>query len=348
MLDPSRLQAAMRLERKYSLKRHNTFGVDAVASGFVQVRTHEDLRAALELGKASYPGMLILGGGSNILFVQDFAGLVIQMDLRGIRILQEGEESVEVEVAAGESWQDIVAFCVQRNWGGIENLALIPGTVGGAPVQNVGAYGAEFRDVLVRIHGICVETGQSAILGREDCSLGYRTSIFKESLRGKFVMTSVVLELRKHPQPNTSYDTLARELAQIKREGITIQDVAEAVSRLRRRRLPDPSQIGSAGSFFKNPEVPAAVFHGLKERFFSMPGYPARPGGFRVPAGWLIEQCGWKGKRVGEAGVYEQHALVLVNHGRATGKDILSLAQDIQESVRERFGIRLEPEVQIV
>ena len=338
----------MRLERNYSLRRHNTFGIDAVASAFVQVRTLEELRAALKQGEAFYPEILILGGGSNILFVQDFAGLVVQIELRGTRLLQEGEATVQVEIAAGESWHEFVADCVQRDWGGVENLALIPGTVGGAPVQNVGAYGAELGDVLVRVHGIHPETGESAIFRREDCRLGYRTSIFKEALRGRFVITSVVLELRKHSLPNTSYEALARELAPVRREDIRIQDVAEAVSNLRRRRLPEPARIGNAGSFFKNPEVPATVFHGLKERFLSIPGYPARSGGFRVPGGWLIEQCGWKGRRVGDAGVYEQHALILVNHGRATGKDILSLAQEIQESVFARFGIRLEPEVQIV
>ncbi|MEW6442454.1 MAG: UDP-N-acetylmuramate dehydrogenase [bacterium] len=333
--------------RHHSLKLWNTFGIDARASGCVQAHTLDDLRAAIDLG-ARFERMLVLGGGSNVLFVRDFDGLVVRIELRGIRVLSEDAQWIEIEVAAGESWPELVAGCVERSWGGLENLSLIPGTAGGAPVQNVGAYGAELKDVLLWVAGIDTESGRIRSLSNAECLLGYRASIFKGELKGRFVITSVALRLSKCPVMNTSYESLAAELCGPGNSSVTLLDVSRAVCRLRKRRIPDPGELGNAGSFFKNPEVSAGTLDALRERFPSLPAHPSPASCFRIPAGWLIEQCGWKGKRVGSAGVYEKHALILVNYGGATGREVLDLARRIQDSVRERFGIGLEPEVQIV
>ncbi len=338
----------MVVQRNFPLKHHNSFGLDVRASAFVQVRSLEDLQAAVDLAMGSYPKFAVLGGGSNVLFTGDFDGLVIQMGLRGIRIVRQDEKSVWIEAAAGESWTEFVRLCVERNWWGLENLSLIPGTVGGAPVQNVGAYGAELKDVLYAVQGLDLASRTLRVLRREECEFGYRTSIFKEKLCQKFLVTSVFLQLSKERKLRIHYEGLARELESLMPERISVRDVAEAVCRLRRSKLPDPGEIGNAGSFFRNPEISEADFERLRSRHPGMPGFPADSGRIRVPAGWLIEQCGWKGRRVGNAGVYEKHALVIVNLGGATGREILSLALEVRASVEDRFGIRLEPEVRIL
>lgn len=343
----SRKSPAMVVQRNFPLKNHNTFGLDVRASAFVQVRSLEELRAAVELARSSYPKFAVLGGGSNVLFTEDFDGLVIQVGLRGIRLVGEDEGSVWMEAAAGENWAELVQLCVERNWGGLENLSLIPGTVGGAPVQNLGAYGAELKDVLHCVQGLDLQSGSVRTLSRDECAFGYRTSIFKEELCQKFVVTSIVLQLSKEPEVRTQYGGLAKELGRLPSRGISVRDVAEAVCRLRRSKLPDPQVLGNAGSFFRNPQIPETDFQLLRDRYPTMPGFPAGPGRVRVAAGWLIEQCGWKGRRIGNAGVYEKHALVIVNLGGATGREILSLAEEVRGSVQERFGIRLEPEVRI-
>lgn len=339
---------AMVVQRRFPLKGHNSFGLDVRASAFVQVRSLEDLVAAVDLAMGSYPKFAVLGGGSNVLFTGDFDGLVIQMGLRGVRIVRQDESSVWIGAAAGENWSELVRFCVERNWWGVENLSLIPGTVGGAPVQNVGAYGVELKDVLHCVQGLDLQNGSIRTLSRDECEFGYRTSVFKEKLCRKFVVTSLVLQLSKEPKARIQYEGLARELGPLKFERISARDVAEAVCRLRRSKLPDPKEIGNAGSFFRNPEIPEADFEDLRSRHPGMPGFPAGSGRIRVPAGWLIEQCGWKGRRMGNAGVYEKHALVIVNLGGATGREILSLAHEVRASVLDRFGIRLEPEVRIL
>lgn len=337
----------MFIHRGFSLKSHNTFGLDVRASAFVEVRSLKDLVAAVDLAAGSYPKFAVLGGGSNVLFTGDFDGLVIQMGLRGVQIAREDERSVCLEAAAGENWAELVRLCVERNWWGLENLSLIPGTVGGAPVQNLGAYGVELKDVVYAVQGLDLQSGSLRVLDRNECEFGYRTSIFKEKLCQRFVVTSLFLRLSKESKVRIQSEALARELGSLPLERISIRDVAEAVSRLRRSRLPDPEEIGNAGSFFRNPEMPEADFEELRSRYPEMPGFPVGSGRIRVPAGWLIEQCGWKGRRVGNAGVYEKHALVIVNFGGATGREVLSLAEEVRASVQERFGIRLEPEVRI-
>lgn len=339
---------AMVVQRRFPLKDHNSFGLDVRASAFVQVRSFEDLLAAVDLAIGSYPKFAVLGGGSNVLFTGDFDGLVIQMGLRGVRIVRQDERSVWIEACAGEDWADLVRLCVDRGWWGLENLSLIPGTVGGAPVQNLGAYGAELKDVLSAVKGLDLRSGSLRVLARDECEFGYRTSIFKEKLFQKFVVTSVLLQVSKEPKVRTQYEGLAKELGGLPSEKISVRDVAEAVCRLRRAKLPDPKEIGNAGSFFRNPEIPEAAFEELRSRYPAVPGFPVGSGRIRVPAGWLIEQCGWKGRRLGNAGIYEKHALVIVNLGGATGKEILSLAHEVRASVQDRFGIRLEPEVRIV
>lgn len=338
----------MVVQRRFPLKDHNSFGLDVRAKAFVRVRSLEDLLAAVDLAMGSYPKFAVLGGGSNVLFTGDFDGLVIQMGLKGVRIVRQDERSVWIEAAAGEDWAELVRLCVERGWWGLENLSCIPGTVGGAPVQNLGAYGAELKDVLYAVEGLDLRSGTLRVLAPEECEFGYRTSIFKEKLCQKFVVTSVSLQVSKEPKVRTQYEGLARELEGLPSERISARDVAEAVGRLRRAKLPDPKELGNAGSFFRNPEIPEADFEELRSRHPAMPGFPAGPGRIRVPAGWLIEQCGWKGRRMGNAGVYEKHALVIVNLGGATGKEILSLAHEVRASVLDRFGIRLEPEVRIL
>lgn len=342
----------MNIQYDVSLKPYNTFGIDVLAHAFVSVTTHEELDNAL-FYVCGFERSLILGGGSNILLTQNFDGLVIHIALRGISVYSEDDEFVTIESGAGERWDDLVQYCVERNWGGIENLSLIPGTVGAAPVQNIGAYGVELQDTIVCVQGVMRQTGNKHIFTREQCRFGYRDSIFKRELRDQFIITSVRLRLRKNPRAehlSVRYGAIVAELGQKPLSECTIRDVSEAVRRIRRSKLPNPDELGNAGSFFKNPEVTHEVAERIKREFPAVPSFPVPKDAslVKLTAGWLIEQCGWKGRRIGSAGAYMQQALVLVNYGGATGSEVFVCAQAIQESVQERFGVWLEMEVNII
>lgn len=328
----------------YPLRELTTFGIDVEAGHFAEVRTHDDLRQALQL-----PGeKLFLGGGSNILFTRDYPGTVVGIGLRGVEIEREDDDFVYVRAAAGENWHTFVRYAVERNWGGVENLSLIPGTVGAAPIQNIGAYGTEIKDVLHEVELMHTSDGTVETMSSEECRFGYRSSVFKRDLRNRVVITSIVVRLAKHPKPNLSYPALAQAVAHLSAHELTVRDISEAVCAVRRSKLPDPADIGNAGSFFKNPEISQDMAAQLREQHATMPMYPTETGLVKIAAGWLIEQCGWKGRRIGNAGTYPKQALVIVNYGGATGSEVLAVARAIQADVREKFGIDLEPEVNIL
>jgi len=338
----------MEIQQASPLLPYNTFGIDVRAAHFAEVRTE---RALLDVLKRKIRPALILGGGSNILFTRDVDGLVIKNAIRGITIVRSFKRKVWVEIGGGEVWHDFVMWAVQRGFGGVENLSLIPGTAGAAPVQNIGAYGVELKDLFVRLRAVDLETGEIRHFTRTDCRFGYRDSFFKREGRGKYCITSVTLSLtRSEHRLNISYGDIHKTLEISGVENPSIADVSRAVIQIRSSKLPDPARIGNCGSFFKNPETPLAVLEKIREKhpgapFFNVPGDPGR---VKIPAGWLIEQCGWKGKRVGNTGCYERQALVLVNYGGATGEEVKNLAYAIIASVEKEFGIRLEPEVNML
>ncbi len=315
-----------------------TFGVSAVCERLITVGTVDELREALR----RYPDARILGGGSNILVTQNVEHPVIRVALRGIAL-----DDLRVTAAAGERWHDLVTWCVDQDLGGLENLALIPGTVGAAPMQNIGAYGVEQEQCFVQLTAVHRQTLEEVVFTKDQCHFGYRTSIFKEEARDQYVITSVTCQLTDHPHRlHTSYKDVAEELLQ-HHAPLTIRDVYEAVVAIRRRKLPDPAEIGNAGSFFKNPVVDAETFSRIHSQHPEVPSYPQADGTVKLPAAWLIDQCGWKGARHGAAGVHDRQALVLVNHGGATGAEILSLALEIRSSVQAHFDVELHPEVNI-
>ncbi len=329
----------------YSLKQLNTFGIDARAARFVAVQSVAELQQVLAGNPA--PPVHLLGGGSNILLTGNLPGLVIKNEIGGIELL--GEEDGEPLVAAGGgvNWHNLVNWALDNNLGGIENLSLIPGSAGAAPIQNIGAYGRELKDVFHHLEALELATGQLHTFHSEDCRFGYRDSVFKNELKGKYCITKICLRLSHNHRPDTSYGDIRRILSELGIEHPTIRDLSEAVVRIRRSKLPDPASIGNAGSFFKNPVVDTAHFEMLHARFPLIPHYPQPDGHVKVPAGWLIEQAGWKGYRSGDAGCHARQALVLVNHGSATGAEILALSTLIRESVADRFGIELVPEVNV-
>ncbi|SHJ26761.1 UDP-N-acetylmuramate dehydrogenase [Hymenobacter daecheongensis DSM 21074] len=338
------------LEHDVSLRPYNTFGLEVKARLFARFQSVEELRGLLSLAEVQQAEKLVLGGGSNLLFTQDFAGVVLKNEIMGLEITAQDEatDTALVRAGAGESWHGMVEYALGQGLSGIENLSLIPGTVGAAPLQNIGAYGAELKDTFDHLEAVEISTGQLRTFSYEQCGFGYRESVFKGPLRNQFIVTGVVLRLRRRHQLNTSYGAIGTTLADMGIETApTPQDVSEAVMRIRRSKLPDPAQIGNAGSFFKNPELSQAKYDALKAQYPGLPGYPV-PGGVKVPAAWLIEQCGWKGRRFGAHGVHDQQALVLVNHGGAQGAAIRDLAHEIIASVREKFGVELHPEVNIL
>jgi UDP-N-acetylmuramate dehydrogenase len=332
------------IQMNFSLQAHNTFGIAAEARAYLPVTDVGMLRTLHACGTLAEMPFFVLGGGSNILFTEDFPGLVLHMRNAGIAIEREDEQAVYARVAAGENWHAFVLWTLQRGLGGLENLSLIPGTVGASPIQNIGAYGAEVKDTLHSVTLFDLETGELRTLDNAACEFAYRDSIFKHGLRGRAIIVDVCFALPKRWQPNIRYAELAQELAV---RGVSDPDprtISEAVIAIRSRKLPDPAVVGNAGSFFKHPVVSAQQRKALLERYPQMVSYPQADGSYKLAAGWLIDQCGWKGRGVGQAGVYEKQALVLVNRGGAQGKDILALANAIQSEVDERFGVRLEPE----
>lgn len=336
----------MKLEENYNLQALNTFGIAANARYFAEAHSEADLRKAFQL---QVQPMLILGGGSNLLLTQDFEGLVIKNVISGKTIIEETDTQVIVRVGAGENWHQFVLWCLDQDLGGVENLSLIPGTVGAAPIQNIGAYGVELKDVFHHLEAMEVATGNMHTFSHAECRFGYRDSVFKNELKGKYCITQVYLQLTKIThQINTSYGAIRETLAAQDVTEPTIRDISNAVIDIRSSKLPDPAKIGNSGSFFKNPEIPAEQFAKLQQRFPHIISFPGSNGKIKVPAGWLIEQCGWRGTRRGDAGCYEKQALVLVNYGNASGEDIWRLAQDIVASVQDTFGITLSPEVNII
>lgn len=335
------------IKNNFSLKKLNTFGVESYARWYVQINSEANLKELFADPKWKNENLLILGGGSNTLFVTDFDGLVVHIHIGGISHQIEGD-AIYVTAGAGEVWNDLVNYCVDHHFAGLENLSLIPGSVGASPIQNIGAYGVELMDVFHSCKAFEIETGRTRIFNRADCSFSYRDSIFKGVLKNKYIITEVTYKLSSDFKPNISYGAIGEEL---KKRGIknpTIKDVSVVISHIRVSKLPDPSTIGNAGSFFKNPIIELVDFKPLKAAFPDIVHYPAGEDQVKLAAGWLIEQCGWKGKVVGNTGTWKNQALVLVNHGDATGDEIFNFSSSIIESVRSRFGVILEREVNIV
>jgi UDP-N-acetylmuramate dehydrogenase len=331
-----------------SLRPYNTFGVEAMAATFAEMHTLQDMQVFLNTNKYKGKPLLILGGGSNILFTKDVEGIVVKISTKGIMKITETDNHVFLNVQAGVDWNEFVNYCLLNNLGGVENLALIPGLIGSSPIQNIGAYGAEVKDVIESVEMVNMQTLQMFELTNKECAFAYRNSIFKNELKGKVIIVSVTFKLDKKHKLNIEYGAIKQEL---KDRGIvkpTIQEIAKSVTNIRRCKLPDPKELGNSGSFFKNPSISNEGFAKLKSNFPDIPSY-AQPGiTFKIPAGWLIEQCGWKGHREGDAGVHVEQALVLVNYSNATGKQILTLAKKIQKSVTDKFGIELEMEVNVI
>ena len=338
------------IQSHVSLKPYNTFGIDADARYFIEINQADDINTLLQLTDFMGVPKLILGGGSNVLLCHDFNGLVIRMNIQGIEVLRENDDHIFLKAGAGVNWDELVQFCVQHGYAGMENLTLIPGTVGASPMQNIGAYGVELEQIFDSLTAVHTQTGERRTFSHADCQFGYRDSIFKRELKGYYIITSVTFRLNKQPIFHTRYGAIQETLADmgVPHDELTIKAISEAVSRIRRSKLPDPSQIGNAGSFFKNPEIPKAQFDSLKRQFNEMPGYPVGDELVKIPAGWLIEQAGWKGYRSGDAGVHTKQALVLVNYGNATGQDLLNLAKQVQDSVHQMFGVSITPEVNVV
>jgi len=334
--------------RYHSLKNLNTFGVDVRAGYFTEIFSEIELEQILNYDEFKESNKFILGGGSNVLFTKDYDGLIIKNFIQSIRIIDENEKYVIVRAGAGVNWDDLVKHCVEKNWGGIENLSLIPGTVGAAPIQNIGAYGQELKNVFYNLEGVFIESGEKKICEISECNFDYRESVFKGDLKDKFIITKVSLKLSKKPEINISYPSVQEEIQKRKISKPSIEDIRKIVIDIRTSKLADPKIIGNAGSFFKNPVISINKFGNIKEKFPDLISHPVDKLNVKLPAAALIEKCGWKGKRVGNCGCYEKQPLVIVNYGGATADEILNLASSIKSSVEEKFEISLEPEVNLV
>jgi UDP-N-acetylmuramate dehydrogenase len=338
----------IKIEENVSLRGYNTFGIDAKAQYFCSINSEDQLLELLETQEYKNMPHLILGGGSNILFTKDYEGLVIKVNLKGIEIKSRTANTISVNAKSGEVWHEFVMYCVHEQWGGIENLSLIPGTMGAAPIQNIGAYGVEIKDVVECVEGIDLQTGKRKTLTNAECYFGYRESIFKHELKEKFFISSVTLTLTTNNHKlNTNYGAITTILDE-KKKSPSIETISDAVINIRRSKLPDPAVIGNAGSFFKNPTIRLDHYNELKKTHPTIPGYPSVNQYVKVPAGWLIEQCDWKGKRFNDVGVHANQALVLVNYGNGSGEEIFQLAKKISASVSTTFHIDLTLEVNII
>ncbi|MCH2489555.1 MAG: UDP-N-acetylmuramate dehydrogenase [Flavobacteriales bacterium] len=337
----------MVLEEHKSLKAYNTFGIDCNARYFISAKSVTALKEVLS--KYANKEIFILGGGSNMLLTKDIDALVVHVDIRGISVVSEDEQHVQVKAMAGENWHDFVLYCIEQGYGGIENLSLIPGNIGTAPIQNIGAYGVELKDVFHSCSALNVQDLTEETFYKSDCEFQYRDSIFKNKAKGKYIITSVTLTLTKKDHTlSTSYGAIQQELKEQQVTEPTIEAISKAVIAIRQSKLPDPAKLGNSGSFFKNPVIDSDAFQEFRSNFPDAPFYEVSPTEFKIPAGWLIEQAGFKGKRFGDAGVHDRQALVLINHGTATGNDIWELALRIQKAVKAQFGIYIEPEVNII
>ncbi len=333
----------MNIRENISLKPYNTFGINASAQYFTAFNDADQLDELIGFSDKR----LVLGGGSNILFTGNFDGLVLKNEITGIEIIKEDEDHVYVKAGAGENWHKFVLFCIERNLAGVENLSLIPGNVGASPMQNIGAYGVEIKDVFHSLEAYHIPGKKISEFSTIDCGFGYRESVFKNKYKGEFIILNVTYRLNKAPQFNTSYGAIEEELNKMN-AAPSIKNISQAVINIRTSKLPDPKEIGNAGSFFKNPTVEASAYEELKKSFPSAPGYLQTDGSVKLAAGWLIEQCGWKGYRKGDAGCHSRQALVLVNYGNAGGNEIYALSEEIQSSVLNKFNILLEREVNII
>ena len=336
------------IDSDISLRLYNTFGIEAKANHFAIFRNLEELQEILADLAWKRSEKMILGGGSNVLFTQNFNGLVLKNVILGIKIVDETDDYFFVKCSSGESWHQFVMFCIDNNMGGVENLSLIPGSVGAAPMQNIGAYGVELTEVFESLEALNISTLEIKKFSHQDCQFGYRESVFKKELKGQYVIVSVTFRLTKKHQFNLSYGAIGDLLKTKKISQPTIRDISNIVIEIRRSKLPDPTILGNAGSFFKNPELSEIGFHQLQNEFTDLPFFKMENGKYKIPAGWLIEQCGWKGKVVGNTGAHKDQALVLVNYGEASGDEIWSLALSIQQSVQQKFKILLSPEVNII
>lgn len=337
----------MHIQSNFSLKNYNTFGIEAKAKKFTAVHSVEELKTILEKNKNEKK--FILGGGSNMLLTKDIDALVIHIDLKGKKIIKEDNDFVWVESQAGEVWHDFVLWTIDNNFGGLENMSLIPGNVGTTPVQNIGAYGTEIKDTFVSCEAMNIETQEIKTFTNTECNFGYRESIFKHEVKDQFIITSVIYKLTKRNHKiNTSYGDILAELAKNNVSEPTLKDVSNAVIAIRRSKLPDPKELGNSGSFFKNPILLKSDFEKIHQKFPEMKFYEVSTTEVKVPAGWLIEQAGFKGKRFGDAGVHKNQALVLVNYGNATGREILDVSKQVQQTVFEIFGIQIEAEVNVI
>ncbi|MBN3519063.1 UDP-N-acetylmuramate dehydrogenase [Algoriphagus lutimaris] len=337
----------MNIQENISLKPFNTFGLDKKARFFTSVNSREQLIESLIWSRNRGLEVFILGGGSNILLTQNINSLVIKIEISGIEVVNEDDDHVWVKVGAGENWHSFVLYAISQGWAGIENLSLIPGTVGASPMQNIGAYGVEIKDVFHSLRALNRANLEQKEFTKEECKFGYRESVFKNELQGQYIITSVTYQLNKKPKFNIEYGTIQETLKESGNEELSIQAISDAVIKIRQSKLPDPKEIGNAGSFFKNPTISEEEWDALKETFTDIPGYDV-PEGKKVPAAWLIEKSGWKGKRFGETGVHTKQPLVLVNYGESKGSDIKELAENIQSSVYDKFGIQLKAEVNFI
>jgi len=338
--------------QNHSLKPYNTFGVDVLAKYFAPFKSQDELYELLDyhvgLRKKATEPVFILGGGSNILLMNDFDGLVLKNEIKGVDLIKEDEHHVYVKAGAGENWHRFVQYCIQRNWAGIENLSLIPGNTGASPMQNIGAYGVEIKEVFEELEAFHLKEKKIYQFSVNDCEFGYRESIFKKKLKDQFVILDVTYRLNKVPAFNTTYGAVEQELEKMGVTTLTIRAVSQAIVNIRSSKLPDPAEIANAGSFFKNPVITRSKFNQLKEKFADIIGYVNEDDSIKLAAGWMIEQCGWKGYRKGDAGCHSKQALVLVNYGNASGKEIFDLSEEITKSVKKKFGVELEREVNVV
>jgi len=338
----------MNIRRNISLRPYNTFGIDASAEFFSGFGSLQELEEILQTPGLQNKQLLVLGGGSNILFTQNVEGLVLKNELKGIELVREDESHYFIQAAAGENWHRFVMHCIENNYAGLENLSLIPGCVGASPMQNIGAYGIEIKDVFASLQAYHIRDKSVVEFNLDDCAFGYRESVFKRKYKGQFIILGVTYKLPKKPVFNTSYGAIEQQLEAMHLQQLTAKAIAEAVIYIRSSKLPDPAVTGNAGSFFKNPEIPTQQFIQLQQNFPGIVGYPMAAQTTKLAAGWLIEQCGWKGYRQGDAGVHASQALVLVNYGHATGAEILQLSAKIIETVQQKFGVTLEREVNIL
>ena len=336
----------LKVNSNFSLKEYNTFNIDANASQFVMVSSVDECKEWLSSGVSDNRNVLVIGEGSNLLFTRDFDGVVLQPLMNFINVIEEGEDTVLIEAGAGNRWDDFVKYCVENSFYGVENLSLIPGSVGASPVQNIGAYGVEVKDVIEEVKGIFIDSGDEFCYKNMECEFAYRNSIFKKELRGKVVITSVVYRLSKKVFFNLDYGHLRESLEDYGE--VNIENIRSVIVSVRNSKLPDPEVTGNAGSFFKNPEIPQPEYDTLKAAYPDMPGYNLENGLVKIPAGWLIDKAGWKGKTMGRAGVHPQQALVLINRGNATGNDILKLAKAVVDDISNKFHITLEKEVNVI